>query len=334
MASDSSKPHIGEPVTGYPATAAVAAAAAPCAPAYPYAAPSYVHSNPDYVASRAYHGRFAPSVGHGLCRRFLVAITVAFFLVITFSVVLWIVIRPRAPVFSVSSAAISGFNLSGQSDDHPQLSSSFKISISVFNPNKKTAISYNQVMAAVAYGGYVLAETTLPPFYQEKGNLTTLPATMVAADVYVSSGSAKRILGDRANGNAVGFQVMMEGWALYRTKVWTTRSWMRVYCGDVRVAFANKTAAVGSIVESSSLSDLTIMEDSTKMWDEGAGYVLLYVRVDGRLRWKVGTWVSGHYHIEVNCPALFAGDTGKLRGGDGAPPYLGFQQFTSCNVDV
>ncbi|XP_074577290.1 NDR1/HIN1-like protein 1 [Curcuma longa] len=60
--------------------------------------------------------------------------------------------------------------------------------------------------------------------------------------------------------------------------------------------------------------------------DQQAGYVLLSVRVDGRLRWKVGTWISGRYHLHVNCPALLVLKAGSY-------DYR-FQQSTRCSVDV
>ncbi|CAN6439083.1 unnamed protein product [Victoria cruziana] len=30
------------------------------------------------------------------------------------------------------------------------------------------------------------------------------------------------------------------------------------------------------------------------------------IRIDGRLRWKVGSWTSGHYHIHVECDAYLS----------------------------
>lgn len=63
--------------------------------------------------------------------------------------------------------------------------------------------------------------------------------------------------------------------------------------------------------------------------DEAAGYVLINVRVHGRLRWKVGTWISGNYHIDVNCPAfLTVGGVGMDGHG------FQFKPVSQCNVDV
>ncbi|KAG6466969.1 NDR1/HIN1-like protein 1 [Zingiber officinale] len=58
---------------------------------------------------------------------------------------------------------------------------------------------------------------------------------------------------------------------------------------------------------------------------ERAGFILFHLRVDGRLRWKVGSWISSHYHLRVSCPALFAVD------GDAG---FRFQRNTECSVDI
>lgn len=65
--------------------------------------------------------------------------------------------------------------------------------------------------------------------------------------------------------------------------------------------------------------------------DENAGFLLIDVKVDGKLRWKVGSWVSGHYHIYVNCPAFFTVGNGKANGGGWG---FRFQQMVTCSVDV
>ncbi|WVZ87764.1 hypothetical protein U9M48_034353 [Paspalum notatum var. saurae] len=71
--------------------------------------------------------------------------------------------------------------------------------------------------------------------------------------------------------------------------------------------------------------------------DETAGYVLVDVRADGWVRWKVGTWISGHYHLRVNCPALLTVNDGKGSYGantGGGTGYFRFQQAAACSVDV
>ncbi|KAH0469006.1 hypothetical protein IEQ34_002238 [Dendrobium chrysotoxum] len=65
--------------------------------------------------------------------------------------------------------------------------------------------------------------------------------------------------------------------------------------------------------------------------DENAGFVLIYIKIVGRLRWKVGSWISDEYHIDVSCPAFFTVANSKDNGGLTA---FRFQRMTSCTVDV
>ena len=67
-----------------------------------------------------------------------------------------------------------------------------------------------------------------------------------------------------------------------------------------------------------------------------AGFVALQVKVDGRVKWKVGSWVSGSYHLFVSCPAvLSAGYPGVVGGGgNNTVSSLKFAQPTGCSVEV
>lgn len=73
--------------------------------------------------------------------------------------------------------------------------------------------------------------------------------------------------------------------------------------------------------------------------DIALGFVALQVKVDGRVKWKVGSWVSGSYHLFVSCPAvLSAGYPGIGMDGAGGGNYtassLKFAQPTECSVEV
>lgn len=70
--------------------------------------------------------------------------------------------------------------------------------------------------------------------------------------------------------------------------------------------------------------------------DQSSGGVLVNVKVNGRVKWKVGTWISGRYHIYVNCPAYItlAGDRDGNGGIGVAGPAVKFQLLQSCVVDV
>ncbi|XP_068662341.1 NDR1/HIN1-like protein 1 [Aristolochia californica] len=65
--------------------------------------------------------------------------------------------------------------------------------------------------------------------------------------------------------------------------------------------------------------------------DQTVGYYILNIKVDGRVRWKVGTWISGGYHLYVNCPAYFRLDS-HSDSGNGVIVKL--QVPVGCSVDV
>ncbi|CAK9184682.1 unnamed protein product [Ilex paraguariensis] len=66
--------------------------------------------------------------------------------------------------------------------------------------------------------------------------------------------------------------------------------------------------------------------------DQMAGTVLMNIRVDGRVKWKVGTFISGRYRLYVNCPAYF--NFGNKNNGVSVGPAIKYQLVQSCHVDV
>ncbi|XP_059430613.1 NDR1/HIN1-like protein 1 [Corylus avellana] len=66
--------------------------------------------------------------------------------------------------------------------------------------------------------------------------------------------------------------------------------------------------------------------------DQNVGAVLLNIKIDGRVKWKVGTWFSGKYHLNANCPAYI-----KFGGANTGSPFGPVMKFTLaqvCSVDV
>ncbi|KAK9068111.1 hypothetical protein SSX86_012222 [Deinandra increscens subsp. villosa] len=66
--------------------------------------------------------------------------------------------------------------------------------------------------------------------------------------------------------------------------------------------------------------------------DETAGMVLVNVKAIGRVRWKVGTFVSTTYRLNVNCPAYIT--FGNRNNGVVVGPAVKYQLVEGCNVDV
>ncbi|KAG6437191.1 hypothetical protein SASPL_102102 [Salvia splendens] len=67
--------------------------------------------------------------------------------------------------------------------------------------------------------------------------------------------------------------------------------------------------------------------------DQSNGAIKLTVKLDGRVKWKVGSFVSGRYHLHVSCPAYIPLGNTKSNGiivGAGVK----YQLSQSCTVSV
>ncbi|KAE8717058.1 vacuolar protein sorting-associated protein 4A-like [Hibiscus syriacus] len=67
--------------------------------------------------------------------------------------------------------------------------------------------------------------------------------------------------------------------------------------------------------------------------EQSAGSIFMVIKIDGRVRWKVGAFVSGRYHLHVRCPAYitFGSRSYGVSVGENAVKY---QIATRCRVSV
>ncbi len=67
--------------------------------------------------------------------------------------------------------------------------------------------------------------------------------------------------------------------------------------------------------------------------DQSNGNILITIKVDGRVRWKVGAFISGRYHLHVRCPAFisFGPRSNGVAVGENVIKY---QLVQSCSVNV
>ncbi|KAE8673447.1 hypothetical protein F3Y22_tig00111783pilonHSYRG00313 [Hibiscus syriacus] len=68
-------------------------------------------------------------------------------------------------------------------------------------------------------------------------------------------------------------------------------------------------------------------------YEQAAGSVYTVIKIDGRVRWKVGTFVSGRYRLHVRCPAYitFGSKSKGVSVGENAVKY---QLVSRCSVTV
>ncbi|XP_018859037.1 NDR1/HIN1-like protein 1 [Juglans regia] len=68
--------------------------------------------------------------------------------------------------------------------------------------------------------------------------------------------------------------------------------------------------------------------------DQANGAVLLNIKIDGRVRWKVGTFISGRYHFYVSCPAFINFGAAKTNGILVENSGVKYQLVQNCKVSV
>ncbi|KAH0465355.1 hypothetical protein IEQ34_005458 [Dendrobium chrysotoxum] len=69
--------------------------------------------------------------------------------------------------------------------------------------------------------------------------------------------------------------------------------------------------------------------------DQMNGKMVLSIRLDGVMRWKVGSWVSGRYRFDVDCVAVI-GYGGAAAGGGGGmmAGVVGSMEGAECSTNV
>ncbi|KAJ1254475.1 hypothetical protein BS78_05G058400 [Paspalum vaginatum] len=196
------------------------------------------------------------------CRRLLCILFTLAVLAGVVALILYLVLRPTHPRFSLQDATLRQLDLTSNTSA-PQLSTAVQVTLASRNPNARVGVYYDRLDVYLSYKyQQVTLATRLPPVYQGHGDVDVWSPVL--------------------SGPGVPFAPFLAG-------------------------------ALGKDVES--------------------GLVIMEVRVDGRVRWKVGSWVSGHYHIFITCPAFF------VTGGGGGYSVAGahglrFKSPTYCRVEV
>lgn len=68
--------------------------------------------------------------------------------------------------------------------------------------------------------------------------------------------------------------------------------------------------------------------------DQDSGAVWITVKIYGRVKWRVGTFVSGRYHLHVTCPAYIPFGNSAKNGGVVVGDAVKYQLSRSCAVSV
>ncbi|XP_024963021.1 NDR1/HIN1-like protein 26 [Cynara cardunculus var. scolymus] len=191
---------------------------------------------------------------NNLHKKLLYTFTTFFSSILLLILLVWFILHPAKPHFSLKEADIYQLVVSGTH----LLNSSIQLTLLSTNPNQKVGIYYEEIQVYASYKAQqITLHSYLPPFYQDHKDTNLLSAALVANSLPVAP-SFNYELGR----------------------------------------------------------------------DQTAGRLVLNLKANGLLRWKVGTWVSGRYRFYVNCVAVMV-------FGPSAPAGpLTFKQGTQCSTTI
>lgn len=195
-----------------------------------------IYKYPPPENSRRYESLIKRKPRRSCCCRCL-CFTFSILLVLIISIgitagVLYLVYRPEAPKYTISSIAIKNFNVTAASS---KISPEFDISIRAENPNNKIGIYYRKGSSVtVVYSGVDLSAGALPAFYQPANNVTVFRTALKGSNVILGSAVKSTLTNEQKKGN-VPFRVNIK--APVKIKIGAVKTWeitVKVNC-DVTV---------------------------------------------------------------------------------------------------
>ncbi|KAK8514736.1 hypothetical protein V6N13_103110 [Hibiscus sabdariffa] len=192
-------------------------------------------------------------------RRVIASILVFILIVLITIFLIWAILRPSKPSFTLLDTTVYAFNASAPS----LLTSNFQITIRSRNPNDLIGIYYDRLDVYAEYRDEeITLRCRLPPTYQGYNDVN----------------------------------------------IWSPF----IYGTMVPVA-----------------PEYSLALDA----EQAAGSVFLMIKIGGRLRFRVGAFITGRYHIHISCPAYitFRGQSDGVLVGENA---VKLQFVQRCHVSL
>ncbi|KAK6911885.1 Late embryogenesis abundant protein, LEA_2 subgroup [Dillenia turbinata] len=168
------------------------------------------------------------------CRCCLCTTLIVLFLLLLIGIagiVLYVLYRPHRPDFSVSNFQISQFNLSSSSS---QLNTSFNLTISAYNPNKKIVFFYNPISVSVFADGISVGNGNFPAFTHSSKNTTILRSVISSQGQSLDSTAASTLKSDLKTKNGLPLKIQLETKVKVKMgAVKTKRVGIRVTCDGI-----------------------------------------------------------------------------------------------------
>ncbi|KAE8678886.1 Detected protein of unknown function [Hibiscus syriacus] len=211
------------PVTGYPVQNLNDYAPTPPTTGY-----SYARVNPN---GHPYYSTPPPQNPHPtFLRRLLVAVAVFLIIFGAILFIIWLVLRPQLPDFSIQSLSLSNFSAANQ-----RVNATWNAQIQVSNPNKKLSVSYGEVVSSIFHKDYFLSETRIGPFVQGTRSAGAVGASYSLVDSFVD-GKVVDAMNEERSGGEMKFNLKVIADVAFQYGGWRgRRRFLTVWCDDVAV---------------------------------------------------------------------------------------------------
>ncbi|KAL7108152.1 hypothetical protein ACP275_06G097400 [Erythranthe tilingii] len=155
-------------------------------------------------------------------KRLFFCMSTIFLVLISVTLLVWLIIRPTKPRFSIKEAQINQLKIATPSS----LNSSIHITLASINPNDKLGIHYDEFVVYASYNGERISpEASVTPFYVDHGETKPLSALLVGNHQPVGPFLAYQLEQDQEIGkmemefNAVGkLRWRVGNWVSKRTR--------------------------------------------------------------------------------------------------------------------
>lgn len=177
------------------------------------------------------------------CKRCVITtcsiLVILIFLLGVAALVIWIVYKPKIPQYSVQDVHINKLNVTSRYDtssrslqatDPTFVDTDILFTLYASNPNEKIKIDYKKVNIQTTYQGSNVGQATIPGWYQDVQNTTTVRSNILAtkAPLTVSQGSTLLV---SIQANDIPLDARIDTKVAIKMGAWMTPAvWVHVSC--------------------------------------------------------------------------------------------------------
>ncbi|XAR60180.1 hypothetical protein NMG60_11033442 [Bertholletia excelsa] len=172
-------------------------------------------------------------------RSLILALTISFVIITAVSIITWLILHPRVPLFQINTVSVSNFTLSDT-----QLTGKFDVNFTVTNPNRKINLEFKSMGVTVSLKRTKpLARASVSAFNLRKMNRTEREVELntEASEGYEANRRAAiKMMGRDWRNEVVNFRVRMVGVAKFElSDSLSQHKTIGVFCDNLGVRFGS-----------------------------------------------------------------------------------------------